>query len=329
MNRRSVLAGTGLLLFGAGCLSDESPVDEDGEGTDDDSVEDEETTEDNESKEDGDRADDDESGDDCTEESGEPVSFDDAVAIDEQGWIRTDIPPDGLPHLLVVRSAEAEAEVLDRDELEDDDVRTFLDETDYEESFLLVLEYWVTAGFATTVESVERLDDGRAFVTLREEDERADDEGYPTVEVHHSHLIRVSVDDMEPPDSACGVYVTAEPDSERFEFGEYLGDDDADTFERLDNPRSVLVENTNDEPHTVDVTVTRGTEEVVDETVTVDPDSVHEIEDVAEYVADYAIVAQVGNGTPERHRWRVSEEVFDALVVIESDDELWITEAVA
>ena len=317
--RRSVLAGTSLVLFTAGCLSEEPPV---GDGDTDDEDHDDESNGEDEST-DGDEP------ENCAEESGEPVDFDDAVATDEQGWIHTETPPDAAPHLLIVRSGDEAETWLDPDELEDGDLRTFLDETDFEDSFLLVLEYWVTAGYAAELEGVDRLEDGRAYVTLQEADEREDDEEYPTVEVHHSHLIRVSRDEMEPPETACGVYRTAEPDSERIEFGEYVDDDDTETLERLETPRSVLVENTDDEPHPVEVTVTRGTEEVIDETVTVDPGSVEEIEDVAEYVTEYAIVARLEDGTAERHRWRVSGEVFNAVVIVESDDELWITEDVA
>ena len=308
MDRRTLLAGVGsaVTLLGAGCLSgDPEPGDdENGESTD---------------------------AAHCVgpDASAETVAYEETAVVDEQGWLGTDSPPAAEPHLVLLRSATDAEELVDLERLAEEE-RAFLEATDYDESSLVVAEYWLTHGFSLTVEGVERPDEETVSVYLCETDRREDGREYPAVDHHHSVVICVTDDDRSAPERATGVFVGATPDAEPVEIGEYEPERDAepDEPEPLESPRDLLVENLHDESHTVEIRVTRDGEQLVDGEHTVEPGSTVELEAVAEYRGEYHVVATLDD-VIERYRWAVDDEVFDAFVTIESDGELSIGEDVA
>ncbi|WP_255194151.1 hypothetical protein [Natronobeatus ordinarius] len=308
MNRRTLLAGTGsaVALLGAGCLSGdpESSDDENGESTDTDH---------------------------CVrpDAGANTVAYEETAVVDEPGWLETEAPPAAEPHLVLLRSATDAEELVDLERLAEEE-RAFLETTDYDESSLVVAEHWLTHGFSLTVEGVERPDDETVVVYLCETDRREDGQEYPAVDHHHSVVIRVTDDDRPAPERAAGVFVGATPDADPVEIGEDESerDDGTDEPEPLEPPRDLVVENLHDEPHTVEVVVTRDGEELVDDEYTVEPGSTVELEAVAEYSGEYEIVVR-RDDVAERYRWTVYDEVFDAFVTIEPDGELWISEDVA
>lgn len=274
------------------------------------------------------------------------LPFEKTLVFDNDAWLATDSTPGNLPRLVPITSAERADELIHFGAIDDAD-RAFIEETDYGESFLLVVDHWLPHGVDLSIRGIERRDADTVSVSLCAIDRRSDDADYPAVEHRHSLVARVRIDDAPTPSVAIGTFADYTGDGP-VEIGPYevdnagidiedgtdngtdVGDDENgnDDPEPLEPPRSIRLENTDEARHDVELLVIYEGAEIVDVTHTVEGSSTIEIDGVAEYKGEYTIVATVDGVGAERYRWNVYEEVFAAVVVIEADG-VWITEDVA